>query len=187
MVRHQQISVPYGYELPDETVRGTVIVYDTFAGITAAEANALIRLAEGRSFEAVVFYPLHEETLRRMGIRDAAPYYQRMKLLEEALSETKRRGKIEVRIDQWEGKRKCYTPFETALAFLAEKHRPPFFVALQGDLANRIAGFASFAELIRKYRLWIVSPFTENVHPALSKHLTRWEAIDLQSFEWLKQ
>ncbi|WP_438449269.1 hypothetical protein [Gorillibacterium sp. sgz5001074] len=172
------IQVPFGYEPPVEVKKGTLIVYDDFSEAGVPQLLEIFRFAEDRGFDHVIFYPIHEETGRRMGL-ELTPYHRRAHQLEELLEEispqTPRR--IRVTLDQWEGKRKKYTPVETALDFLTEKNKGPFFVWMTERLASKWGTYASFPEWIRKVRLALSPPYGNPLPPAMKEYESRWEYV----------
>lgn len=174
---HNHIQVPFGYEPPSEERKGTLIVYDDFSDVRPAELAQVYRFAEERDFARIVFYPIHEETARRMGVRELAPYHQRIKALQEAMEEAENSAASPVKavLDQWEGKRKKYTPVETALDFLTEKYKGPFFVWMPERLAAKWAGFASFPEWIRRLRLVVAPPYGHALPSRMEEYKSRWE------------
>ncbi|NOU92062.1 hypothetical protein GC093_02275 [Paenibacillus sp. LMG 31456] len=180
----QVISVPFGYVPDDEREgpRGTLWVYDSFQAYNMQQLLRVVGLAEQKSLVKVVFYPLHEETLRRMGEKGAEPYYRRADKLEELLDEMLEQAEplIETHIDRWEGRRKKYTPMDTAFRFLSEKDKGPYFVYVTLEMANTMAAFDSFEEWIKKLRLFIdmrLSP-SAVLHPKLEAYAHRWDAVE---------
>lgn len=171
------IQVPFGYEPPAEGPKGTLIVYDDFGETHAPELLEVFRFAENRGFVHVIFYPIHEETGRRMGLPDLEPYHRRVQRLEELLEETEAhvRSGIRVTLDRWEGKRKKYTPIETALEFLTEKNKGPYFIWMTERLAGKWGTYASFPEWIRKVRLVVSPPYGQPLPPAMKEFEARWE------------
>jgi hypothetical protein len=177
----RQVSkVPFGYE-PDngrETVRGSLGIYDSFHAYTGQQLTRVMGLAEQKTIAQLVFYPLHEETLRRMGDKTAEPYYRRADGLEELLEQAE--TEADARIDRWEGRRKKYTPMDTAFRYLAEKYKGPHFVYVTLEMANVMAAFDSFEEWIKKLRLFVDrghSPAAA-VHPRLEAYAHRWEFVE---------
>lgn len=177
-------KVPFGYEPPAETAKGTLFIYDSFAtdGGENEEPdgplgpNGLRRLlewAEKRFLSHVVLYVPHEETLKRMGVRDPQPLHER----EDALRETSRTLDAAVRldIDVWERKRKKYTPMDTALRHMTERYAAPYFIGLSGGFANRFASYPKFATWIRRVRLVaaVSKPEAFRPHPLLIKYRHR--------------
>jgi DNA segregation ATPase FtsK/SpoIIIE-like protein len=159
-------SVPYGYEPPAEEERGTLIYYDTFEQTLDEELDAAVETAHDRSFAKFVLYPIHEETMRRMSKSPVSAYYKREKRLYEW-----KQG--QVAIDGWEGKRKKYTPLDSALRHLTETLPAPHFLYLTPEMANLLASFSSFEEWIVKMRLVLSSEPTV-LHPRLEKFRNRW-------------
>lgn len=162
--------VPYGYEPPKPTTKGTLIFYDLFEQdqVVLEQAAAIF---EERSFAKLVLYPLHEETVKRMFKEPPSPYYKREKQLQEWIEE---HGRSSVVIESFESKRKKYTPIDTALRHLVEKYGSPHFLLLTPEVANVFASFSSFEEWIVKLRLILLSepPF---LHPRLEKFRHRWD------------
>ncbi|MDF2924113.1 MAG: hypothetical protein K0R57_3027 [Paenibacillaceae bacterium] len=171
------IQVPFGYEVPADAAKGTLIVYDDFTDVRQAEVLEVLRFAGERAFAGVVFYPIHEETARRMGNRDLAPYYRRLEGLQQALEEAEGQASppFRVAVDQWEGKRKKYTPVETAMDFLTEKHKAPFFVWMRSEYAAKWAEYASFPLWIRKLRLVVAPPYSVALPAIMKEYESRWE------------
>jgi len=173
----QSLRVPYGYELPKEREkeRGTIWVYDSFEGYTMQELLVLLELAEERHFAKIVFYPLHEETIRRMDKRAAEPYYRRVEALEQLIEEAN--PLTDWTIERFEGKRKKYTPADTAFRFMEEKYRSPFFLYVTGETARKLAGYEGFDQWLTKLRLLITGAEGESMPSLLVKHAGRWEHV----------
>jgi len=178
----QPSKVPFGYEPDDRRKgsRGTLWIYDSFEAFGLQQLIPLIETAERRTLAKLVFYPLHEETLRRMGVRHAAPYYRRTMALEALLEQVETR--LDIAVDHWEGRRKKYTPVDTAFRYLAEKYAGPHFVWVTAETANKLAGFDSFEGWIKKVRLWIDASGTggrmPELHPRLQAAANRWDAVE---------
>lgn len=162
--------VPYGYEPPKPTTKGTLIFYDLFEQVQEDLEQAAAILEE-RSFVKLVLYPLHEETAKRMFKETVSPYYKREKQLLEWIED---HAGSSVVIEPFESKRKKYTPIDTALRHLAEKYGSPHFLILTPEMANAFASFSSFEEWIVKLRLILLSepPY---LHPRLEKFRHRWD------------
>lgn len=162
--------VPYGYEPPKPTTKGTLIFYDLFEQVQEDLEQAAAILEE-RSFVKLVLYPLHEETAKRMFKETVSPYYKREKQLVEWIED---HAGSSVVIEPFESKRKKYTPIDTALRHLAEKYGSPHFLILTPEMANAFASFSSFEEWIVKLRLILLSepPY---LHPRLEKFRHRWD------------
>ncbi|WP_281883699.1 hypothetical protein [Paenibacillus sp. YYML68] len=174
----QQIKVPFGYEAPRERTgaRGTLWVYDSFDHWSEQQLLPLLRLAEERELAKAVFYPLHDETLRRMEKEPAdEPYYARVKNLESLLEEAE--TELDWTVDEFEGKRKKYTPADTAFRFLEEKYKAPFFLYTTERMANKLAGYDGFEAWLKKIRLYIVREVGAVPHPVLQAHENRWEWV----------
>ena len=166
--------MPYGYEPPKESVKGTLIFYDTFEHTTEQELDKAYQVMKQSSFSRLVLYPLHEETVKRMTKEQAIPFYKREKALMEWIQET---AGNQVVVEAWEGKRKKYTPIEAALRHLTEKYPGPHFLYLTPDLANAFASYSSFEEWITKIRL-ILSSEPALLHPRLTKFHSRWSTAE---------
>lgn len=171
------LIVPFGFEPEEETRKGTLLAYDDFASVNPMELAFLFRFASERNFARIVLYLIHEETARRMGDRELEAYHKRLARLQEAMEEAEQAPghKIKAVLDQWEGKRKKYTPVETALDFLTEKYKGPWFVWMPERLAVKWAGFASFPQWIRQVRLVVASPQGSGIPPILEPYQSRWE------------
>lgn len=172
----QNIRVDFGFEMPNDTTEGTLIVIDSFEQSTKEEIEKIFHLADEREFCRVVFYPQHETTLKRMDILGVRPYHKRVKYLEELLSEADN-GFIPHHLDKWEGKRKKYTPFETALSFLKEKHKGPYFLYVKSEVANKLVHYGSFEKIIKETRLFIDLHGTENLDSKWLRFKDRYEGI----------
>ncbi|WP_256757011.1 hypothetical protein [Cohnella sp. WQ 127256] len=167
-------SVPYGYEPPVERDKGTLIFYDSFEHITDEELDLAAESATARSFVKLVMYPIHEETMRRMSKEPVSPYYKREKRLFEWLRE---KEDERITLDGWEGKRKKYTPIDSALRHLTETLPAPHFLFVTPKIANVFASFTSFEDWIVKIRLLLLSePAT--LHPRLEQYGSRWSVVD---------
>ncbi|MFD7521653.1 hypothetical protein [Paenibacillus chitinolyticus] len=148
--------VPFGYEEEPPAQRGTLLIFETFEDWSEDEIGLIKSIADQRKFRKVVFYPQHEESLKRMGIPSASPYHKRVKLLEELLRDMPAERYT---VDTWEGKRKKYTPVDTSLRFLTEKFASPYFVMMNDRYAAEFAGYKGFDEWIRKVRLLVWKRF----------------------------
>jgi nicotinic acid mononucleotide adenylyltransferase len=171
----QTMQVPYGYEPPRETIRGTLFVYDSFNDFGDSDLTAIAEWAERNDFARIVLYPLHEATMRRMRIPEEQPYHRRVRALEEAIEALA--VPVPVQIDQWENKRKKYTPIDTALDTLTRHYAGPHFLCLTGEVANLFAAFSSFEGWIRKLRLVIRAEPGFAAHPRLAAWDGRWELL----------
>lgn len=165
------VHVPYGYEPPKPTTKGTLIFYDPFEQVQEdLEQAAAIR--EERSFSKLVLYPLHEETVRRMFKEPVSSYYKREKRLQAWVEE--REGESSIVIESFESKRKKYTPIDTALRHLEEKYGSPYFLLMTPEMANAFASYSSFEEWIVKLRLILLAE-PPHLHPRLEKFRHRWD------------
>ena len=180
------IKVPFGYEPAEETSKGTLFIYDSFdfgddenrpATADWLDTQGLIQLsgwAERRFISRIVLYVPHEETLKRMGVRFPVPLYKREEALREAAVSL--HSGVRTEIDTWERKRKKYTPMDTALRYMEERYKGPYFLGLSEGTANRFASYQGFEDWIRKIRLVVAAGPDFQPHPLLSKHATRWNA-----------
>ncbi|MDO7905623.1 hypothetical protein Q5741_04255 [Paenibacillus sp. JX-17] len=167
--------VPYGYEPPAERQKGTLVYYDTFEHTTETELETAALVAQKRAFAKLVLYPLHEETVRRMFKEPVSSLYKR----EDRLHDWKRHsGRHHVMVENLEGKRKKYTPVDSALRHLEEKYESPLFLYVTPEMANAIASYSTFEEWIKKIRLLIIPPF-ETLHPRLEAYSHRWSWSDV--------
>lgn len=165
--------VPYGYEPPVEQRKGTLVFYDSFEHITDADLAIAAKAAADRRFTKLVLYPLHEETVRRMSKEPVRAYYKR----EDRLHEWKRdQGRSFITVETLEGKRKKYTPLDSALRHLSEVYPSPIFLYMTPEMANQFASFSSFEEWIVKIRLMLSSVPT-SLHPRLLKFSHRWDVV----------
>lgn len=185
-----KMQVPYGFEPPEETSKGTLFIYDSFdmdeggeaapdGGLGLRGLELLCEWAERRFISRVALYVPHEETLKRMGVRYPVPMYKREAALREAAEGLER--SIALDIDVWERKRKKYTPMDTALRYMNERYAAPDFVGLSGAYANRFASYHGFEDWIRRLRLVVArrpdeAPFEP--HPLLRKHESRWTLVE---------
>lgn len=172
MLRKAAERVPFGYEPPVDRAKGTLVYYDTFEDTPDDEIASAAALARDRSFALFVLYPVHEETARRMSKEPVSPYYKREKRLNEWVREY---GSDSITIDGWEGKRKKYTPIDSALRHLTETLPAPHIVYMTPETANLFASFASFEEWIVRIRLWL-SAEPKYLHPKLAQYRHRWDA-----------
>lgn len=179
MARHTS-NVPFGYEPESERrgLRGSMWVYDSFEACSKQELVRIMGWAKHKEMKQLVLYPLHEETLRRMGERGATTYYRRADGLEELLEQVEQ--PVDTVIDRFEGRRKKYTPMDLAFRFLEEKYTGPYFVYVTLEMANTLAAFDGFEAWIRKLRLYIDMKFSADtaLHPRLQVAAHRWEAVE---------
>ncbi|USB31855.1 hypothetical protein [Paenibacillus sp. YPG26] len=172
-MRRSSISVPYGYEPPEETRKGTLIFYDIFEQTTDEELEAAAELVKKLDFKKLVLYPLHEETVRRMSKESVTAYHKREQRLYDWKNHTSHSGVV---VEGLEGKRKKYTPLEAALRHLTDKYASPYFLYVSPVTANQIAAYSSFEEWIVKLRLLLpVEP--QHMHPNLEKYRHRWKTV----------
>ncbi|WP_337101327.1 hypothetical protein [Paenibacillus sp. YIM B09110] len=168
------IKVPFGYEPPPETRKGTLIFYDSFEQISEQELEIAAAVARDKAFAKFVLYPLHEESVRRMSKSPVSAYYKR----EDRLHEWKREyGRSDVIVDRLDGKRKKYTPIDSVLRHIAETYPAPYFLYMTPETANQFASYSSFEEWIVKLRL-IISSEPERLHARLAEYRHRWEIVE---------
>lgn len=170
----KNIKVDFGYQ-EDVTFKGSVFIIDSFENSIEKDLNRIIKLLDERDFERVVLYPLHENTLKRMGIEVNNKYFSRLDNLEDTLLDIK--SYIPVSIDKLDGKRKKYTPIDFILNHLVEKHSKPHFLCLSKGIANKFASYSSFDNLIKNIRLIIFEDGTKGLHDKLEKNSKRIEFI----------
>ncbi|REE86490.1 hypothetical protein A8990_11099 [Paenibacillus taihuensis] len=100
-------------------------------------------------------------------------YYKRLDQLNEWKQDYEGRG-TSIVIEGFEGKRKKYTPIDTALRHLTEAYPSPYFIYMSPETANQFASFDSFEEWIVKLRLLLpMEPST--MHKRLAQYRNRWE------------
>jgi len=169
-------AVPFGYEPPVSETKGTLVYYDSFQHITDAELDIAYGTAVTRSFSKLVLYPLHEQTVKRLSKEPVSPLYKR----EDMLYEWKRSRNAELAaIERLEGKRKKYTPIDSALRHVMETYPSPIFLLITPETANAFASFTSFEPWISRIRLLLTEePAPGSIHPNLHKHSNRWGAIE---------
>lgn len=164
-------TVPFGYEPPPASRKGTLVFYDSFEHITDEQLERAAQLAESRSFQQLVLYPLHESTVKRWSKEEVRPYYKREDRLHGWRVE---HNDSRIKVEGLEGKRKKYTPMDTALRHLTDLYPAPIFLILTTDMANQFASFDSFEEWIKRLRI-IIDGSPETVHPRLEQYRNRWE------------
>lgn len=163
--------MPYGYEPPANERKGTLIFYDSFEHISDMELLKAAETAVDRRFMKLVLYPLHEETVRRMTKEPVKAWYKRDDRLHEWKKEQRQSF---ITVESLEGKRKKYTPLDSALRHISDIYPAPYFLYLTPDMANLFASFSSFEEWIVKLRL-LLSEAPAEVHPRLEKFRHRWD------------
>lgn len=171
----QTYQIPFGAEPAKKTVKGTLIFYDSFEHVSDEELEKAAQAAVARSFSQMVLYPLHEATVRRLTGETASAFYKR----DDRLHEWRRDQQImrNVTVENWDGKRKKYTPLEAALRFMDEKYPSPLFLYLTAENANRFASFATFEDWIVRIRL-VLDEAPSRLHPRLEKFRKRWDTVD---------
>lgn len=172
----KNIMVPYGFEPSEEKFsKGTLIVYDSFENIEEEEVVKIIKISEDKNFDSVVFYPLHDSTLKRMGLSTAGSYHKRVKKIESIIKSLD--PNVPTAIDKWEGKRSKYTPIITSLSFLMEKYSAPYFVYMSAETANAFSKYSTFSGLIRKIRLLISNVNDSTLTNELKEYRHRWDIV----------
>ncbi|RAP74657.1 hypothetical protein [Paenibacillus montanisoli] len=182
MNRNLPQSVPFGYEPPAERLKGTMIVYDSFQQLSNGELSFAVETAEKLRFAKLVLYPLHEETIRRMTKETVLPYHKRLDRLHDwkrsVEAEQGDIGGLSIMVEGFEGKRKKYTPIDSALRHLADTYPSPYFLYLTPEMANLFASYSSFEEWIVKLRL-VLAQMPSGLHPKLEQYRHRWDvALD---------
>ena len=164
-------TVPYGYEPPAASRKGTLIFYDSFEHVTDEQLERAAVTSDTRAFTQLVLYPLHESTVKRMSKDGVQPYYKR----EDRLHEWKRdHTGFRIKVEGLEGKRKKYTPIDSALRHLTAEYPAPHFLYLTSEMANLFASFDSFKDWITKLRL-LIDGQQDTLHPKLEQYAHRWE------------
>lgn len=170
-----RIVVPFGYEPIEDGIKGTLFVLDDFETITHVDIHRIFELGYKRSFEKIVFYPLHEQTLKRMFGDGYRPYFKRVEVLESLLNDV--HTDISFNIDKFEGKRKKYTPIETALIFLMEKYNKPYFLYISNEYANKLLTYQTTEQWIKDVKL-LIHFKSDVIHTEpLRKFQNRWENV----------
>ncbi|OWR28875.1 hypothetical protein CDO73_16820 [Saccharibacillus sp. O23] len=171
----QTYQIPFGAEPAKRATKGTLIFYDSFEQIEDEQLERAANAAKARSFAHLVLYPLHEATVKRLTGETASAFYKR----DDRLHEWRKEQNImrNVSVENWDGKRKKYTPLEAALRFIEEKYPSPLFLYLTPDNANRFASFATFEEWIVRIRL-VLDEAPGRLHPRLEKYRHRWDTVD---------
>ncbi|WP_046212986.1 hypothetical protein [Paenibacillus wulumuqiensis] len=173
---HDTQHVSYGYEPPVEKFRGTLIFYDSFENTTDEELAEAAAIADRMHFDRLVLYPLHEQTVKRMSKAPVSPFYKREDRLHEWRRDT---GRKDIIIENWEGKRKKYTPIEAALRTLIDHYASPYFLLMTPEMANLFASFSTFEEWIVKVSL-VLTKRPSHLHPRLEKYASRWRVAGEQ-------
>ncbi|QOS78649.1 hypothetical protein JNUCC31_28770 [Paenibacillus sp. JNUCC31] len=164
-------TVPYGYEPPAATRKGTLTFYDSFEHVTDEQLERAAATADTRSFVQLVLYPLHENTVKRMSRDTVQAYYKR----EDRLHEWRRdHPGSRIRVESLEGKRKKYTPIDSALRHITAEYPSPHFLYMTSEMANLFASFDSFNDWIKELRL-IIDGQSAQLHPKLEQNSHRWE------------
>lgn len=169
------IQVPYGYEPPVDSRKGILVYYDTFELVTDEELDEAVKWMKQMSFRKLILYPLHESTAKRMSKDEVRPYYKRIDFLHDwrrSIEET------DVVIEGLEGKRKKYTPIDSALRHLTETYGKPLFLLVSPETASMFASYDSFEPWITRIRLLLTSgPSSSQMHPRLVQYAHRWNVV----------
>lgn len=173
----QNITVPFGYKEPNAKVKGTLFVFDSFDDWEEEQVSNLFRFAEERAFASVIIVPQHEETLKRMKYPCDLPFFQRVKNVQSIMDNLPTNTRYV--IDQWEGKRKKYTPLDTLLRHLVDKYPGPYFVYMNDWYANIFASTTEFDSWIKRLRLFIEPRLRNPLHSKLMNVEERWEELTL--------
>jgi len=175
-MNRNQGKVPFGYEPVEDSRAGTLVYYDSFEETSDAELAAAADAASALSFRTLVLYPLHEATVKRMARQPVRPYYARMDRLHDW---RRSRESANIAVDGLEGKRKKYTPIDSALRHLTETYGTPLFLYLSPEMANLFASFDSFESWIVRIRLLLAAePASGRLHPRLAQYAHRWNVYD---------
>lgn len=170
----KNIKVDFGYE-EDVSFKGSIFVLDSFEDSLDRKLEKIINLADDRKFDKLVFYPFHENTLRRMNIDVSNKYFSRLANLEYELNDIN--TLVPISIDKLDGKRKKYTPIDFVLNHLVENHKQPYFLYVTKEVANKFASYSSFEKWIKEVRLIIEDDAKIKLHEVLEKHSKRIELI----------
>ncbi|MFD2168576.1 hypothetical protein [Tumebacillus lipolyticus] len=163
----------FGYE--ERAEKGTLIALDSFERWTADDLARVVAEAHLRKFTKIVLFPHHEKTLKSMGESGVSPYHARVKKLRHLVDE--QRSTIPIAIDNWEEKRKKYTPIELILRYFEESYRPPYFLYLSDRYANQFSAFASFEACIKKVRLLIWQQDRTDLTARLMQYSHRFDIV----------
>ena len=167
--------IPFGATLAVPDRKGTVIYYDDFQETSDEQLRAALDYVRERKFKKLIFYPLHEETVRRMdGNKKVDPLYKREQRLNNWIQQLP--DTYDLGMELWEGKRKKYTPIEAALRHLTTKYAAPHFIYLTPYYSHMFASYPSFEEWINKVRLIISEPMSPTP-VKLQKYEKRWDTI----------
>lgn len=147
----RNVKVDYGYEDDDLIFKGTLFVIDSFENFVIGDLTKIINVADDRKFDKIIFYPLHEQTLKRMEIEVTSKYFDRLKRLENLIIELN--TDIPISINKLDGKRKRYTPIDFILSHLSEASKKPHFVYMSNKTANKFSNYSSFPKWISELRL----------------------------------
>lgn len=158
------------------SVKGTIIFYDTFDPLSAALMNKVWEYAVQHRFKQLVLYPLHEQTTKRMLSQQIAPYHVREEQLFAWVKEL-RTAELSVKLERLEGKRKKYTPVDQALRHFNEYYSSPLFVLMQPVMANLFASYSTFEDWIKRIRL-VLTEEPAQLHPRLIQYRHRWTTVD---------
>ncbi|PWK15647.1 hypothetical protein [Tumebacillus permanentifrigoris] len=171
--------VEHGYDpkIAQDPARGTILMLDAFVDFEAADLAKIVEFAEVRNFAQIVLFPHHEKTAKNMGWTELPAFHKRLKAVDAMVDDLPSTA-VRVTVDNWEEKRKKYTPLELILRYFEEKYRPPYFLYVTDGYANAMAQFASFDECMKKVRLVIDQKYDVPAHPKLTKVEHRWEYVE---------
>lgn len=171
-----RMFVPFGTNPEDyEFTKGVIIMYDTFDNNDFSNIERTIKIAEERDFDKIILYPLHEKTSRRIDVNIRYGYKDRVKALEDFALHAD--TDVEITVCKLEGKRSKYTPIDTALAFITEHHKGPYFLHMSDYMANQFSTFSTFDKWIKEVRLMIYNKENERLTTKLEDKRKRWEWI----------
>lgn len=163
----KSVYVPFGYTEPQVKTKGTVFVYGTGEHWSIRWMKALEKWSADKGMARVILFPQHEDTLRRMDISSFLPYHERIEHIKQSLND----AGVLFELDEWEGKRKKYTPMDTSLRFLTDKYTGPYFLLMDDLYASRFSKYKDFKQWIKKLRLVIEEQYGET----LPMDLKTWE------------
>ncbi len=167
-------KMPFGYVEPQNDRKGTLVFYDSFEHVSEQELDHALRIAVERSFAKLVLYPLHEQTFKRMSKEPISALYKREDRIYDWKRDRAETAGLEVHVERLEGKRKKYTPIDSALRHLKEAYPSPLFLLVSGETANAFASYSSFEEWIQRIRLLVMEE-PARLHGMLDKYRHRWE------------
>lgn len=145
--KKRPLHVGYGDGEEAMSVKETLLCYGVFGESDEVLVDEAVSLSRDRDSFRVVFYPFHEKTLKRMGLESEMPYHRRVKQVQGWLEEID--SDVHAEVDQWEGKRKKYTPVEASFRFIQEKHGGRIVLALTREMHAILSSYKTFESLMK--------------------------------------